>query len=131
VPHSFCLADSSDGRALVAQAGDGAKLPIIVFPDGMVLTDPSNAEIAKAAGLTSEPGSDGFRRGHRRRGPRVTDLRREHDGLVVTLSDGGRVRAHAVLLATGAATSMPGVFAAGDPGAVLGRISRPFRGLHP
>ena len=33
---------------------------------------------------------------------RVTHLRREHDGLSVTLSDFGRVRARAVLLATGA-----------------------------
>jgi thioredoxin reductase (NADPH) len=55
IPHSFCLADSSDGRALVAEAGEGAKLPIVVFPDGTVLTDPSNAELARAAGSPVNP----------------------------------------------------------------------------
>jgi thioredoxin reductase (NADPH) len=51
IQHSFCLADSDDGRALVAEAGERAgKLPIVVMPDGRVLTDPSNAEMAAAAG---------------------------------------------------------------------------------
>ena len=177
MPHSFCLADSSDGRALVAKAGDGAKLPIVVFPDGTVLTDPSNAEIAKAAGSPVNPermdfdlvivgagpaglsaavygASEGFStlvideggiggqatssslirnylgfpRGVSGRRlaqqayeqawvfganfafmQRVTDLRREHDGLVVTLSDSGDVRARAVLLATGASYRRVGV----------------------
>ena len=40
---------------------------------------------------------------------RVTDLRRERDGLFVTLSDCGRVRARAVLLATGASYRRLGV----------------------
>jgi thioredoxin reductase (NADPH) len=40
---------------------------------------------------------------------RVTDLRRELDGLVVTLSDSGPVRARAVLLATGASYRRLGV----------------------
>jgi thioredoxin reductase (NADPH) len=55
IPHSFCLADSGDGRALVAEAGEGAKLPLVVFPDGTVLTDPSNAELAAAAGSPVNP----------------------------------------------------------------------------
>jgi thioredoxin reductase (NADPH) len=55
MPHSFCLADSSEGRALVAEAGDGAKLPIVVFPDGRVLVDPSNAEMAEASGSPLNP----------------------------------------------------------------------------
>jgi thioredoxin reductase (NADPH) len=50
VPHSFCLADSDEGRELVAQAGAEAKLPLMVLPDGRVLSDPSNAEIAEVAG---------------------------------------------------------------------------------
>jgi thioredoxin reductase (NADPH) len=49
-PHSFCLADSDRGRELVARAGDGVKLPLIVLPDGRALSDPSDAEIAEAAG---------------------------------------------------------------------------------
>src|SRR3954454_25205674 len=48
IPHSFCLADSTDGRALVAEAAEGSKLPIVVFPDGTVLTDPSHAQLAGA-----------------------------------------------------------------------------------
>jgi thioredoxin reductase (NADPH) len=55
IAHSFCLADSSEGRAFVAEAGEGAKLPIVVFPDGTVLTDPSNAELARAAGSPVHP----------------------------------------------------------------------------
>ncbi len=50
IPHNFCLADSAEGRALVAAAGDGAHLPIMVFPNGAVLTNPTNAEIAIASG---------------------------------------------------------------------------------
>ncbi|MGE5857192.1 MAG: NAD(P)/FAD-dependent oxidoreductase [Solirubrobacterales bacterium] len=177
IPHSFCLADSNDGRALVAEAGEGAKLPIVLFPDGTVLTNPSNAEMAKAAGSPVNPermafdlvivgagpaglsaavygASEGFStlvvdegglggqatssslirnylgfpRGVSGRRlaqqayeqawvfganfafmQRVTDLRREHDGLSITLSDFGRVRARAVLLATGASYRRLGV----------------------
>src|SRR3954452_23667953 len=177
IPHSFCLADSSDGRALVAEAGEAAKLPIVVFPDGTVLTDPSDAEIARASGSPVNPermdfdlvivgngpaglsaavygASEGFSTlvvdegglgGQATSSPlirnylgfprgvsgrrlaqqayqqawifganfsfmqRATDLRREHDGLFVALSDSGRVRARAVLLATGASYRRVGV----------------------
>jgi thioredoxin reductase (NADPH) len=54
-PHSFCLADSSDGRALVAEGREGAKLPIVVFPDGTLLSEPSNADPARAAGSPVNP----------------------------------------------------------------------------
>jgi thioredoxin reductase (NADPH) len=54
-PHSFCLADSSDGRALVAEGREGARLPIVVFPDGTLLSDPSNADLARAAGSPVNP----------------------------------------------------------------------------
>ena len=67
VVHNFCLADSAEGQALVAAAGDGAELPLIVFPDGTVLENPTNAEIAVAAGGTGQPGTHGLRRRHRRR----------------------------------------------------------------
>jgi thioredoxin reductase (NADPH) len=50
VPHVFCLADSDEGRELVAKAGPDARLPFMVLPDGRVLSDPSDAEIAEAAG---------------------------------------------------------------------------------
>ena len=170
IPHSFRLADSSDGRALIAEAGGGPKLPIIAFPDGTFLEDPSNAELARAVGSPINPdrmefdlvivgagpaglsaavyGASegfgtlvvdagglggqatfstqirnylGFARGvSGRRLARnayeqawvfganfafmqgATDLRREQDGLFVTLSDSDRLRTRAVLLATGA-----------------------------
>ena len=50
VPHSFCLADSDEGLGLRAKAGPEAKLPLMILPDGRALSDPSNAELAKAAG---------------------------------------------------------------------------------
>ena len=50
VPHSFCLADSDEGREFVTQAGADAELPLMVLPDGRILSDPSNAEIAEVAG---------------------------------------------------------------------------------
>src|SRR5215211_2926658 len=177
MPHSFCLVDSNQGRALLADTDAGAKLPLVVFPDGTTLEDPSNAEIARAAGSSVDPermdfdlviigagpaglsaavygASEGFNtlvvdeggvggqatssslirnylgfaRGVSGRRlaqqayeqawvfganfafmQRVTDLRREHDGLFVTLSDSGRVRAGAVLLATGASYRRLGV----------------------
>jgi thioredoxin reductase (NADPH) len=168
-PHSFCLADSSDGRALVAEGREGAKLPIVVFPDGTLLSDPSNADLARAAGSPVNPermhfdlvivgagpaglsaavygASEGFSTlvvdeggvgGQATSSPlirnylgfprgvsgrrlalqayeqawvfganfafmqKVTDLRREPDGIFVTLSGSGRLRTRAVLLATG------------------------------
>jgi thioredoxin reductase (NADPH) len=55
VPHSFLLADSPEGRALVEQAGDGEPLPLVVFSNGMVLANPTNLELASAAGATIDP----------------------------------------------------------------------------
>jgi thioredoxin reductase (NADPH) len=53
-PHSFCLADSDEGRKFVEQAGPEAKLPLMVLPDGEILSDPSDAQIAQVAGAPSE-----------------------------------------------------------------------------
>jgi thioredoxin reductase (NADPH) len=50
VTHTFSLADSERGRELIAQAGPDVRLPLMVLPDGTALSDPSNAEIAAAAG---------------------------------------------------------------------------------
>lgn len=49
-PHAFCLADSDKGRELLAKAGHDAQLPLMALPDGRFLSNPSNAEIAAAAG---------------------------------------------------------------------------------
>jgi thioredoxin reductase (NADPH) len=50
VPHRFSLADSEQGREIIAKAGPDARLPLMLLPDGRALSDPSNAEIALAAG---------------------------------------------------------------------------------
>jgi thioredoxin reductase (NADPH) len=55
MPHSFCLADSEQGRGLIDRAGGVTDLPIVVFPDGTVLRDPSNAELARASGSPVNP----------------------------------------------------------------------------
>lgn len=60
LPHTFCLADSPEGRALVAEAGVEEPLPLVVFPNGEVMTDPSNAELTIAAGGPVDPGSRDF-----------------------------------------------------------------------
>jgi thioredoxin reductase (NADPH) len=176
-PHAFCLADSSEGRSLVAEVGEGAKFPIVVFPDGRFLSDPSNADLAKATGSPVNPermhfdlvivgagpaglsaavyaASEGFSTlvvddggvgGQATSSPlirnylgfprgvsgrrlaqqayeqawvfganfafmqRATGLRRERDWVFVTLSDSGRVRTHAVLLATGVSYRLLGI----------------------
>ncbi len=60
VPHTFCLADSDEGRELLAKVGPEAKLPMMILPDGRVLSDPSNTEIAEAAGATSDFDEDTY-----------------------------------------------------------------------
>jgi thioredoxin reductase (NADPH) len=55
VPHSFLLADSPEGRTFVAESGNGETLPLVVFPNGTVLANPTNLELAGAAGATIDP----------------------------------------------------------------------------
>ena len=170
IPHSFCLVDSTDARAAVEAVGGEPELPMVAFPDGTVLQNPSNAELAVAAGSPVNPeriefdlvivgagpaglsaavygASEGFRTlvideggigGQATASPlirnylgfsrgvsgrrlaqqayqqawvfgaefafmqKVTALEREGDRLFVTLSEGGRVSASAILLAMGA-----------------------------
>jgi thioredoxin reductase (NADPH) len=59
-PHAFCLADSKEGRALVVRAGPDARLPFVVLPDGRILEDPTNVEIAEATGATVDPEAEDF-----------------------------------------------------------------------
>ena len=53
-PHAFWLANSDEGRGFLAKAGPRAKLPLMILPDGRVLSDPSNAEIAESAGVPAD-----------------------------------------------------------------------------
>ena len=79
IPHTFCLADSDQGRELLAGAGADAKLPLMVLPDGRVLNDPSNAEIARGRRGPGWIRGARLRRRHRRRragGPVRGRLRR-------------------------------------------------------
>jgi thioredoxin reductase (NADPH) len=55
VPHAFLLADSPEGRALVEETGEDGELPLVVFPGGTVLADPTDLELASAAGATIDP----------------------------------------------------------------------------
>ncbi len=53
-PHAFWLADSDEGRELLAKVDPGVKLPLMLLPDGRALSDPTNAEIAEAAGAPAD-----------------------------------------------------------------------------
>jgi len=55
VSHQFCLTDSPEGRELVARARDGAELPLVVFPDGRILENPTNLEISQSTGGPIDP----------------------------------------------------------------------------
>jgi thioredoxin reductase (NADPH) len=57
LPHRFFLAGSDEGRALLAGT-EVRRFPLLVMPDGNVLEDPSDAEIAKASGTTVDPDGD-------------------------------------------------------------------------
>src|SRR4051794_38849410 len=170
LPHRFHLAGSDEGRVVLAGVGASTKLPLLVMPDGHVLEDPSDTDIARASGTAVDAGGDqydlvivgcgpaglsaavygaseglrtlivdsgalggqaaasssirnylGFPRGVTggelaRRAyeqawvfgarfafmQRVSTLRREPDGIVVTLATGGVLASRAVLLAMGA-----------------------------
>jgi thioredoxin reductase (NADPH) len=60
IPHAFCLADSDKGRELLRNAGDDVTLPAIVLPNGRLLTDPTDSEIATAAGAAVDPCESDF-----------------------------------------------------------------------
>ncbi len=60
VPHAFHLSDSREGHVELDRAGPGAKLPLMVLPDGRVLSDPTNVEIADATGAWIDPDREDF-----------------------------------------------------------------------
>ena len=59
LPFWFYDEDSSEGRALLAEAGtDGTRLPVIMSHTGDVLIDPSHAEFVAALGVPTRPDVD-------------------------------------------------------------------------
>ena len=59
LPHRFHLAGSETGRAVLASAGS-RRLPLIRMPDGNILEDPTDGEIASASGTTIDPDGDRY-----------------------------------------------------------------------
>jgi thioredoxin reductase (NADPH) len=56
IPIGFYPDDSEDGKRLLEEIGeDATRLPILVFQGGLVLVDPSNAELSAALGLRTSP----------------------------------------------------------------------------
>jgi thioredoxin reductase (NADPH) len=54
IPHGFHVADSDEGKRLLERAGlDGSRLPVVILLDGLVLIDPSNAEVLDSLGATN------------------------------------------------------------------------------
>jgi thioredoxin reductase (NADPH) len=53
VPYGFHVANSDEGKRLLRQTGlDGSRLPIVILVDGLVLVDPSNAEVLDSLGAS-------------------------------------------------------------------------------
>lgn len=59
MPHRFVLADSDEGRTLLAGEA-GRRFPLLVMPDGTVLEDPSDADLARAGGTAVAPDRDRY-----------------------------------------------------------------------
>ncbi|MGY1730086.1 FAD-dependent oxidoreductase [Geodermatophilus sp. SYSU D01045] len=59
MPHRFCLADSDEGRALLTDR-EHRRLPLLVMPDGTVLEDPTDLDIAQSAGTAIDPSGDRY-----------------------------------------------------------------------
>jgi thioredoxin reductase (NADPH) len=54
IPHGFYLAESDEGKRLLERAGlDGSRLPVVILLDGLVLVDPSNAEVLDSLGASN------------------------------------------------------------------------------
>jgi len=60
IPHAFHLSESTKGRSVLAKAGRGARLPLMLLPDGRVLSDPTDREIADATGAAIDDEGDEF-----------------------------------------------------------------------
>jgi thioredoxin reductase (NADPH) len=60
IPFGFYPDDSPDGRRLLDKAGeDGSHLPVVLFRSGLVLVDPTHAELTAALGMRTSPAPGG------------------------------------------------------------------------
>jgi thioredoxin reductase (NADPH) len=59
LPHRFMLADSAEGRALLGPSG-GRRFPLLVMPDGTIIEDPTDEEMALASGTAVAPDRDRY-----------------------------------------------------------------------
>ncbi len=60
IPFGFYSDDSPEGRRLLDQAGeDGSHLPVVLFRSGLVLVDPTHAELTAALGMRTSPAPGG------------------------------------------------------------------------
>jgi thioredoxin reductase (NADPH) len=59
IPHRFLLAGSDEVRTLLADR-DVTRFPILLMPDGRILEDPSDIEIAEASGTAVAPDRDEY-----------------------------------------------------------------------
>jgi thioredoxin reductase (NADPH) len=56
IPYGFYPDDSPEGRRLLEHAGeDGSRLPVVLFRRGLVLVDPTHAELSAALGMRTRP----------------------------------------------------------------------------
>jgi thioredoxin reductase (NADPH) len=54
IPHGFHTANSDEGKRLLRTAGqNGSRLPVVILLDGLVLADPSNAELLDSLGASN------------------------------------------------------------------------------
>lgn len=59
MPHRFCLADSEEGRAILADVGP-RQFPLLVMPTGSVMEDPTDTDIAGFAGPPIDPSGERY-----------------------------------------------------------------------
>jgi thioredoxin reductase (NADPH) len=60
IPYGFYDDDSPDGRRLLEHADqDGSRLPVVLFRSGLVLVDPTHAELTAALGMRTTPAAGG------------------------------------------------------------------------
>ena len=60
IPYGFYPDDSPAGRRLLEHAGeDGSRLPVVLFRRGLVLVDPTHAELTAALGMRTSPAPGG------------------------------------------------------------------------